>query len=80
MTTATDELWILGGARTAMAEYSGTPGFGKLKDVGAMDLGAWALKGALARTGIKPDQVDHTVIGNALQTTETRSTARATSR
>jgi acetyl-CoA acyltransferase 2 len=70
MTTATDELWILGGARTAMAEYSGTPGFGKLKDVGAMDLGAWALKGALARTGIKPDQVDHTVIGNALQTTE----------
>ncbi|MBK6941386.1 MAG: acetyl-CoA C-acetyltransferase [Planctomycetes bacterium] len=70
MTTATDELWILGGARTAMAEYSGTPGFGKLKDVGAMDLGAWALKGALARTGIKPEQIDHTVIGNALQTTE----------
>lgn len=70
MTTATDELWILGGARTAMAEYSGTPGFGKLKDVGAMDLGAWALKGALAKTGIKPEQVDHTVIGNALQTSE----------
>jgi acetyl-CoA C-acetyltransferase len=60
-----------------MAEYSGTPGFGKLKDVTAIDLGAWALKGALARTGIKPEMVDDTVIGNALQTTERRDLRRA---
>ena len=32
------DLVIVGGARTAMAEYSGTPGFGKFKDVTAIDL------------------------------------------
>ncbi len=62
------ELWILGGARTAMAEYSGTPGFGKLKSVSALELGAIALKGALAKTGVAAEQIDHTVVGNALQT------------
>ena len=29
------ELVIVGGARTAMAEYSGTPGYGLLKDITA---------------------------------------------
>jgi acetyl-CoA acetyltransferase family protein len=62
------EIVILGGARTAMAEYSGTPGYGRLKDVSAIDLAAIALKGALAKTGVIPAQVDHTVIGNAAQT------------
>jgi len=65
---AGNELWILGGARTAMAEYSGTPGFGKLKDVTAMELGAVALRGALDKSGVKADQIEHTVVGNALQT------------
>ena len=41
------DLVIVGGARTAMAEYSGTPGFGKFKDVTALDLGAHAAKAAL---------------------------------
>ena len=67
MTDAND-LWILGGARTPMAEYSGTPGFGKLQSVSAIDLGAASLTAALERTGIAPDQVDHVVMGNALQT------------
>jgi acetyl-CoA acetyltransferase family protein len=62
------EIVILGGARTAMAEYSGTPGFGKFKDVSAIDLCAAALKGAFQKTGVIPAQVDHTVIGNAAQT------------
>jgi acetyl-CoA acetyltransferase family protein len=62
------EIVILGGARTAMAEYSGTPGFGKLKDVTAIDLCAAALKGAFQKTGVIPAQIDHTVIGNAAQT------------
>lgn len=62
------ELWILGGARTPMAEYSGTPGYGKLKSVSALELGGIALKAALERTGVRPDQIDHTVVGNALQT------------
>ena len=62
------ELWILGGARTPMAEYSGTPGFGKLAKLSALELGGIALTAALEKTGVKADQVDHTVMGNALQT------------
>ncbi|MGB0685576.1 MAG: acetyl-CoA C-acyltransferase, partial [Planctomycetota bacterium] len=61
-------LVIVGGARTAMAEYSGTPGYGLFKDVGANDLAAHATKAALERSGVKPEQVDHVVIGNAMQT------------
>jgi acetyl-CoA acetyltransferase family protein len=62
------DIVILGGARTAMAEYSGTPGFGKLKDFSAIELGAIALKGALQKTGVIPAQVDQTIMGNAAQT------------
>lgn len=50
-----------------MAEYSGTPGFGKFKDVSAIDLGAHAAKAALERAGVKPEQVDETFVGNAAQ-------------
>ena len=62
------DLVILGGARTAMAEYSGTPGYGRLKDFTAVDLAAIALKGAFQKTGVIPAQIDHTIIGNAAQT------------
>jgi acetyl-CoA acetyltransferase family protein len=58
-----NEVWIVGGARTPMAEYVGA-----LKDVSALDLGAIAARAALDRTGIRPDQVDHVVFGNVLQT------------
>ena len=61
------DLVIVGGARTAMAEYSGTPGFGKFKDVSAIDLGAHAATAALERAGVKPEQVDETFVGNAAQ-------------
>ncbi len=61
------DLVIVGGARTAMAEYSGTPGFGKFKDVSAIDLAAHAAKAALERTGCKPEMVDETFVGNASQ-------------
>ena len=62
------EFVILGGARTPMAEYSGTPGFGLFADLSALELGAIAAKAALERTGVQPDQVDHVVMGNAEQT------------
>ena len=39
------ELVILGGARTAMAEYCGTPGFGSCPDLSALELGAIATQG-----------------------------------
>lgn len=57
------EVFILGGKRTPMGEYVGV-----LKDISAIDLGAVAARGALETTGVKADEIDHTVIGNALQT------------
>ncbi|MHC5019262.1 MAG: acetyl-CoA C-acyltransferase [Planctomycetota bacterium] len=60
---------IVNGARTAMAEYIGTPGYGKLAHLNAMDLGGIAGKAAMERAGVSPDAIDHVVYGNALQTT-----------
>src|SRR4051794_5608159 len=57
------DVYILGGARTPMAEYTG-----KLKDLSAIELGAIASRAALERTGVKPEAVDHVVFGNVLQT------------
>jgi acetyl-CoA acetyltransferase family protein len=54
---------IVGGARTAMTEY-----VGRLKDVSALELGAHAVRGALERCRVEAAQVDHVVMGNALQT------------
>ncbi|MFL6207766.1 MAG: acetyl-CoA C-acetyltransferase [Pyrinomonadaceae bacterium] len=57
------DVFILGGKRTPMTEYVGA-----LKDVKAIDLGATAARGALAATGVAAEEIDHTVVGNALQT------------
>jgi len=59
----TKDVFILSGKRTPMGEYVGA-----LKDVSAIDLGAVAARGALNASKVNPDQIDHTVIGNALQT------------
>jgi acetyl-CoA acetyltransferase family protein len=64
---------ILGGARTPLTEWAGgktgtgEPG-GKLANVSAIDLGAVAARGALQRTGVPADKIEHVVMGNALQT------------
>ena len=63
----TQDIVIVGGARTPMAEYVGTPGFGKFKDLSALDLGAHAGKAALERSKVDPASVDHVVFGNVLQ-------------
>jgi acetyl-CoA acyltransferase 2 len=62
------DIVIVGGARTPMCEYSGTPGYGKLKELSAIELGAHAAKAALQRARIDPESVQHVVMGNALQT------------
>jgi acetyl-CoA acetyltransferase family protein len=54
---------IVGGARTPMREY-----VGDFKDVSALELGAHAARAALERAGAKAEWVDHVVMGNALQT------------
>jgi acetyl-CoA acetyltransferase family protein len=58
-----EDVVILGGARTPMAEYVGA-----FKDVSALDLGGQAGVAALERSGVEPSAVDHVVMGNALQT------------
>ncbi len=57
------DIFILGGKRTPMTSYVGA-----LKDVKAIDLAATAARGALEATGVAAEEIDHTVIGNALQT------------
>jgi acetyl-CoA acetyltransferase family protein len=58
-----NDVVILGGARTPMAEYVGS-----FKDVSALELGAHAARVALERAGVPASAVDHVVMGNALQT------------
>jgi acetyl-CoA acetyltransferase len=41
---------------------------GALKDVSALELGAVAARGALAKSGVAAEKIDHVVMGNALQT------------
>jgi acetyl-CoA acetyltransferase family protein len=62
------EVVICAGARTPMAEYSGTPGFGLFKGLSAIELGAIAAKAALERAKVAPRRIDHVIMGNALQT------------
>src|SRR5436305_1572728 len=57
------DIFILGGKRTPMTEYVGA-----LRDVEAIDLAATAARGALTATGVASEEIDHTVVGNALQT------------
>jgi len=61
------DIAIVGGARTPMCEYSGTPGFGKLKDVSAIELGAHASRAAIERARIDPETIQHVVFANVIQ-------------
>src|SRR5256712_12910139 len=54
---------IVNGARTPMAEYNGA-----FSDISAIDLGVVAAKEALARSNFAPEEIDHVIVGNALQT------------
>ncbi len=63
-----DKLAILGGKRTAMAEYCGTPGYGLFKDLSANILGGHAIRAALESVNLEPASIQHVVMGNAMQT------------
>ena len=53
---------IIEGARTAFGRFGGA-----LRDVAATQLGVAAARGALARSGLAPDAVDHVIFGNVIQ-------------
>ncbi len=54
---------IVAGARTPMGRL-----LGSLKDFSGTDLGAVAIKGALEKSGVSPDQVEYVIMGQVLQT------------
>ncbi len=57
------DIVIVDGARTPMAEYNGA-----FSDISATDLAVVAAKAALERSGFAPDEMDHVIVGNAMQT------------
>lgn len=56
------EVVIVSAVRTAIGSFNGS-----LKDVSAPELGAAAIKGALEKAGLKPEQIDEVILGNVLQ-------------
>jgi acetyl-CoA acyltransferase 2 len=63
MSNSSSSVYIIGGVRTPMGEYTGP-----LKDLSAIDLGAIAARAALSRTHVDPAWIDHVVFGNVMQT------------
>jgi acetyl-CoA C-acetyltransferase len=57
------DIVIVRGARTPFGDFGGA-----LKDLETLDLGTHAARGALERSGVDPEQVDHVVMGNVIQT------------
>ncbi|HKC26513.1 MAG TPA: beta-ketoacyl synthase N-terminal-like domain-containing protein, partial [Jatrophihabitans sp.] len=53
---------IVNGARTPMGRL-----LGSLKDFSGADLGGFAIKAALERSGVRPDQVQYVIMGQVLQ-------------
>ena len=56
------EVVIASAARTALGSFGGS-----LKDVPAVDLGAFVIKEAVKRAGINPERVEEVLMGNVIQ-------------
>ncbi|MGC6510282.1 MAG: acetyl-CoA C-acetyltransferase [Myxococcota bacterium] len=54
---------FLSGKRTPFGTF-----LGRLSDLSAIDLGVHASKAAIEQAGVSPDDIDHVVFGNVLQT------------
>jgi acetyl-CoA C-acetyltransferase len=63
--------YLVAGARTPIGKMSGA-----LAGFTAMDLGGIAIKAALERAGVRPDQVDYVFMGQVLQAAQGQITAR----
>ena len=66
-----DNIVLVSGARTAVGKFGGS-----LKDFEASDLGAIAIKAAIERAGLKPEDVDEVVMGNVASAAENAFMAR----
>jgi acetyl-CoA acyltransferase 2 len=61
--TKDDEIWFLSGKRTPFGTFGGA-----LKDLTATDLAVESAKAALAQARVSPEDVQHVVYGNVIQT------------
>ena len=57
-----DQIVVLSAARTPFGKFGGA-----LRAFSAIDLGVIAARAALDRAGVKPDEIDHVIFGNVLQ-------------
>ena len=64
-------IYIMGGVRTAIGKYGGSP-----KTVPAHELGALVIREALKRSGVDGAAVDEVIFGEVRQTTESSNIAR----
>ena len=62
---------IIGGARTGIGRL-----LGSLAGFSAVELGGFAIKGALGRAGIQPEQVQYVIMGHVLQAGTGQITSR----
>src|SRR6476469_8550492 len=69
------EVYIVSAVRTPMGSFGGA-----LKDVPATKLGAIAIKAAVERAGIKPDQVNEVLMGCVMQANLGQAPARQAAR
>ena len=68
---STDPTVIVAGARTPMGRMSGS-----LKGFSGSDLGGFAIKGALEKAGVAPQDVDYVIMGQVLTAGEGQAPAR----
>lgn len=66
-----DHIVIVSAARTPMGAMTGS-----LSSLAAHELGSVAIKAALERAGVNPDQVDEVIMGNVLQAGQGQAPAR----
>src|SRR5690242_16892594 len=69
------EVYIVSAVRTPMGSFGGA-----LKDVPATRLGATAIKAAVERAGIRPDQVNEVLMGCVIQSNLGQAPARQAAR
>src|SRR3990170_783891 len=65
------EVYIVSAVRTPLGSFGGT-----LKDISATKLGAIAIKGALAKINLKPEEVQEVLMGSVLQANLGQAPAR----
>jgi len=69
--TTQDPIVIVGAARTPMGAFQGD-----FKNVTAPELGAAAIKAAVERAGVKPADIEETIMGNVLSAGQGQAPAR----